>query len=81
MGSGQGWIRRVVSVRCSGVGEAGLASFALSGPLREGPCSTRREADPSVGWIHRSTVLGICVVQASSVMGTGSLWNFGWEMG
>ena len=32
-------------------------------------------------WIHRSTALGICEVQASSVMGTSSLWNFTWGMG
>ena len=57
---------------------AGSAGFALGGPLREEPCSSRREANPSEGWIHRSTALGVCMVQASSVMGTGSLWNFGW---
>ena len=51
---------------CTGAGGAGLARFAVSGPLREGPCSTRgRQADLSEGWIHRSTALGICTVQAS----------------
>ena len=53
----------------------------MGGPLGEGPCSTRRETAPSEGWIHRSTVLGVCAVQTSSVMGTSSLWNFGWGMG
>ena len=37
------------------------------------------EADLWEGWIHRSTTLGIWGVQASSVMETGSLWNFSWE--
>ena len=69
------------SARCTEMGGAALASFAGGGPLGEGPCSTRREADPSEGWIQRNTALGICVVQASSVMGTGSLWNFGCGMG
>ena len=69
------------SAWCTAVGGAGLACFAAGGPLREGPCSTRREADPSEGWIHRSTAFGVCTVQASLVTGTGSLWNFGWGMG
>ena len=69
------------SARCTGVGGAGLAHFAAGGPLREGPCSTGREADPLEGWIHRSTALGVCPVQASSLTGTGSLWDFGWGMG
>ena len=33
------------------------------------------------GWIHRSTALGVWAVQASSLAGTGSLWDFGWGMG
>ena len=61
-------------------GRGRLSSLAVD-PLWEGPCSTGREADPSEGWIHRSTVLGVCEVQASSVRGTGSLWDFGWGMG
>ena len=69
------------STRCTGVGRAGLARFAMGGPLREGPCSTGREADPWEGGIHRSTALGVCMVQANSVIGTGSLWDFGWGMG
>ena len=39
-----GWI-----CRCTGEGVAGLARFAIGGPLREGPCSTRREVDLSGG--------------------------------
>ena len=74
-------ISRGGSARCTEAGGAGLARFAFGGPLWEGLCSTGREADPSEGWIHRSTVLGICVGQASLVMGTGSLWNFGWGVG
>ena len=69
------------STRCTGAGRAGLARFAFSGPLRDGPCGTGREANLSEGWIPRSTALGICVVQASSVMGIGSLWDFSWGMG
>ena len=46
MGSGQGRISRGGSTRCTGVGGTGLAHFAIGGPLREVPCSTRREADP-----------------------------------
>ena len=68
------------SARCTGAGRAGLARFAVGGPLQEGPCSTGREADPSEGWIHRSTALGVCAMQASSLTGTGFLWNFGWGM-
>ena len=33
---------------------------------------------PLEGWIRRSTELG---VRASSLTGTGSLWDFGWGMG
>ena len=69
------------SARCTGAGGAGLACFAIGRPLKEGPCSTGKEAVPSEGWIHRSTVLGVCTVQASSVTGTDSLWDFGWRMG
>ena len=74
-------ISRAGSARCKGVGGTGLARFAISGPLREGPCSTGREAALSEGWLHRSTALGIFMVQATLVMGTGSLWNFSWGMG
>ena len=81
MGSGQGHIRRGGSTKCTGAGGTGLARFVLSGPLKEGPCNTGREAGPSVGWIHRSIALGICWVQASSVTQTCSLWNFSWGMG
>ena len=69
------------SARCTGVGGVGSTHFAFSGPLQEGPYGIRREADPSEGWIHRSTALGVCAVQASSVTGTGFLWDFGWGMG
>ena len=40
-----------------------------------------RETGQSERWIYRSTTLGICPLQASSVMETGSLWNFSWGMG
>ena len=59
-------ISRGGSVRCTGAGGAGLACFAVSGLLQEGPCSTRREADPSEGLTHRSTGLGICGMQQIS---------------
>ena len=69
-----GWIHKVHR------GGTGRLSFAVSGPLQEGPWSTGREAGLFEGWIHRSTALSICRVQTSSVMGNGSLWNFGWGM-
>ena len=81
MGSGKGRISRGGSTRFTGAGGEGLTSFAIGGPLRERPCSTGREAVPLEGWIHRSPALGVCAVQASSMTGTGSLWNFGWGMG
>ena len=62
----------------TGVGGVGVAHFVVGGPLQEMPFSTRREAGLLEGWIHRSTVLGVCKVQASLVTGTTSLWNFGW---
>ena len=49
-------------------GERGrLSLLALGGPLWEGLCSTGREAGLLEGWIHRSTELSVCVVQASLV--------------
>ena len=60
MGSGQVHISQGGSSRCTGAGWVGLGRFAISGPLWEGPCSTRREAGLSEGWIHRSTALGAC---------------------
>ena len=63
-----GWICKVHSG-----GRGSLACFANGGHLWEGPCITGREADPLEGWIHRSTALGVCAVQASLVTGTGSL--------
>ena len=68
------------STRCTGAGGAGLAQFAIGGPLREGPCSTERgrQAHQRDGSTEST---GICTVQASSVTGTGSLWDFGWGMG
>ena len=65
-----------------GAGGAGLARFPLGDPLQEGPCGSGRESDPlPVGWLCRSTELGVCEEQASSLAGTGSLWDFGWGMG
>ena len=70
------------SARCTGVGGAVSSCFSFGDPLREGPCGTGRESDPPPeGRIHRSTALGVCVVQASSLTGTGSLWDFAWGMG
>ena len=79
--TGSGILARVDPQRCTGARETGLAHFAAGGPLREGPCSTGREADPLEGWIHRSTALAVCVVQTNLVMGTGSLWDYSWGMG
>ena len=69
------------SARCTGAGGAGSAHFSFRAPLWEGPCGTGRESDPLEGWIRRSTALDVCAVQASSLTGTGSLWDFGWGMG
>ena len=71
-----GWICKVHSG-----GRGSLACFANGGPLWEGPCSTRMEADQSERWIRRSTELGVSAVQASSLTGTGSLLEYGWGMG
>ena len=62
-------------------GRGRLSLLFLRRSAREGPCGTGRESDPLEGWIRRSTALGVCVVQASSLAGTGSLWDFGWGMG
>ena len=69
------------SARCTGAGGVGSASFSFGDPLLEWTCRTRRESDPLEGWIHRSTALDVCRVQASSLAGTGCLWDFGWGMG
>ena len=63
------------------MGGAGSASLSFGDPLWERPCSTGTESDPLEGWIRKSTALGVCVVQASSMRGTGSLWDFGWGVG
>ena len=76
---GSGISARGGSARCTGAGGADLVHFAIGGPLWEGPCSTGREADQSEGWIHRSTALGVCAVQASLVTGTASLWGRRWQ--
>ena len=46
-----------------------------------GALQHREGVRPTEGWICRSIALGVCVVQASSLAGTGSLWDFGWGMG
>ena len=69
------------SARCTGTGGSGSAHFSFRDLLQEGSCGTRRESDPLEGCIRRSTPLGVCLVQASSLAGTGSLWDFGWGMG
>ena len=67
------------SARCTGVGRAGSAGFSFGDSIWEGPCSSGRESDlPPEGWIRRSTALGVCTVQASSLTRTSSLWDFGW---
>ena len=58
---------------------AGLDHFSLGDLLQEGPCGSGRESDPLLEvWLCRSAVLGVCADRASSLAGTGSLWNFGW---
>ena len=65
-----------------GAREAGLAGFSLGDPFQEGSCGSGRESDLLLeGWLCRSTALGDCTEQASSLAGTGSLWDFGWGMG
>ena len=46
------------SARCTGAGGADSDCFAFSGLLLEGPCGTRREADPLEGWIHKKHSVG-----------------------
>ena len=71
-----GWIHKVQK------GQRGrLSSLCHWQSPAGGPCITGREVGPSEGWIHRSTVLGVCAMQALSVTGTGSLWDFGLGMG
>ena len=49
-------------------------------PCKRGPAAPGgRQACRKNG--STEAVLGLCAVQASSVTGTGSLWNFGWRMG
>ena len=63
------------------MGGAGSARFSFRDLLREGPCGTRRESGPLEGWIPRNTALDVWEVQASSLTGTGSIWDFGCGMG
>ena len=65
----------------AGGGRGRLSLLLLWRSLQEGPCGTWRESDPPEGQIRRSTALGVCEVQASSLAGTGSLWDLGWGMG
>ena len=63
-----------------GTGGAVSARFSFGDPLQEGLCGIGRESDlPQEGWIRRSRAF--CAVQASSLAGTGSFWDFGWGMG
>ena len=71
-------ISRGGSARCTVAGGAGLARFAGGGPLWERPCSTGREADPSEGWIRRSTALGVC---GASKFGDGIWFPLGFWLG
>ena len=41
----------------------------------------RRDGSAEAQMDLQSTALGVCVVQASSLAGTGSLWDFGWGLG
>ena len=61
-------------------GRARLSSLFLGDPLQEGPCGSGRESVPQEGWIRRSTALGVCEVQISSLAGTSSPRDFGWGM-
>ena len=62
-------------------GGAGSARFSFGDLLLMEPCGTGTESDQPEGWICRNTALGVCVVQVSSLVATGSLWDFGWGMG
>ena len=66
-------------------GQEGQAQLAFPseicfgrGPAAPGGCQTRPRDE---GRICRSTALGVCAVQASSLAGTGSLGDFGCGMG
>ena len=92
---GMVWLLSGLLAHCQACGAALMGSGVLAGWIRKvhrggrsrlpcgrGPAAPGgRQADPLEGWIHRSTALGVCVVQAISVTGNGSLWNFGWGMG
>ena len=79
---GSGILAGVGRQGAPGAGGAGLTHFSLGDPLQEGPCGSRRESDLlKEVWLCRSTVLGVCSERASSLTGTGSLWDFGWGVG
>ena len=64
-------------------GWEGQAQLAFPSEIRfwRGPVAPGENQTTLEGWIRRSTALGFCTVQASSLAGTGSLWGFGWGMG
>ena len=64
-----------------GGGRSRLSSLFLRRSASGGALRHWEGGRPSEGWIRRSTALGVCAVQASSVTGTGSLWDFGWGVG
>ena len=58
-----------------------LSSLFLRRSASGGALRHQEGVRPAEGWIRSSTALGVCAVQATSLAGTGSLWDFGWGMG
>ena len=77
MGSGVlAWVHPKSAPGWKGQAQLGLLSVV---PCRRVPAAPGgKQVDSSKGWIHRSTALGVCVVEASLVTGTGSIREFGW---
>ena len=70
-------IKQGGSARCTVARGAASTRFDFAG----GALRYWEEGRPVRGMDPQKHSLGVCVVQASSVMGTGSLWDFGWGMG
>ena len=61
--------------------EGTLSSLFLRRSASGGALRHQEGVRPAEGWIPRDTALGVCGVKASSLTGTGSLWDFNWGMG
>ena len=68
------------SARCTGAGGAGLAPFAIGGPLWEGSCSTRREAGRPLGGMDPQKHSVGCLSRASKFR-VGNGFPLGFQLG